>query len=103
MNRQLVIAALAAICLVAPAAAQTSDRSVAVRHADINLSRSRDVVRLDRRIARAAANLCALASSFDLEGRLNKNQCVESSIAAARIQRDRAVARFKNAQHASAR
>ncbi len=93
MFRNFVIAALAANCLVTPAAAQVRPASVTIKLADLDLSRSRDVRRLDLRIGRAAADVCRPESTLDLTGMIAGAHCKRDTVAAAKIQRDRVVAK----------
>ncbi|WP_420382160.1 UrcA family protein [Novosphingobium sp.] len=83
MIRKLTVAALAAICFVAPAAAQDEYTSIAVKVADLNLSRPRDVRRLDLRIARAAETVCQPETRLDLHAVNGITQCKRESVAAS--------------------
>lgn len=103
MNRSLVIATFAASCLVAPAPGQIVQRELMVGHADLDLSRPRDLARFDRRIERSAAQLCGPTFSFDLEGRNEAARCAKQAALAARAQRDRVVALYGSVQQTAAR
>lgn len=76
MKILLASAALAAACLVVPAAAAPQSRSVAVRIADLDLSTRAGAARLERRVHRAAVMLCGTASGFDLTGQNDARRCV---------------------------
>ncbi len=97
MKRLFLIAAFAASGLAMPASAQDARTSIVVDHEDLDLGRSKDVTRLDLRIARAASEACGPVSSFDLEGAIDKPRCERDAIAAARPLRDRLVAQSRPA------
>lgn len=94
MNSHALAAAFAALCLATPVAAQ--DRPVerrAVAVADLDLSRPDHVDRLDRRIARAARELCAdRTSSIDLSGRAAMRDCRSATRASAASARSAVIA-----------
>lgn len=94
MLRNLMIAALAANCLVVPLAAQVQPVSLALKLDGLDLGRTRDILRLDHRIARAAATVCRPESTLDLQSVNAAIQCTRDTIDATRQQRDRAVAKF---------
>ena len=103
MFRTVIIAALAAGCLVVPAVAQVRPASVAIKLADLDLSHTRDVRRLDLRIGRAAADVCRPESTLDLTGIIAGARCTRDSVASTRIQRDRAVAKVAKHPELSSR
>lgn len=103
MVRPFLLVALATSCLAMPATAQTDGGVAIVRHADLDLSRVRDVKRLDRRISRAAAAACGPVSSLDPGGANLHAHCMRETIAATRIQRDALVQRAGGVQQASTR
>uniref|UniRef100_UPI0035CB1047 UrcA family protein n=1 Tax=uncultured Sphingomonas sp. TaxID=158754 RepID=UPI0035CB1047 len=103
MIRSFTLVALATSCLAMPATAQTGDGIAIVHHADLDLSRMRDIKRLDRRISRAAAAACGPVSTIDPVGTNLHVLCTRETIAAARKQRDAAVRRRSGVQQASAR
>jgi UrcA family protein len=103
MIRNLMIAALAANCFVVPAAAQVRPAIATIKLADLDLSRRRDVRRLDLRIARAAADLCRPESALDPVGGIAGGRCTRETIDAAKIQRDRIVAKFASRAELSSR
>jgi UrcA family protein len=90
MSGYFRIAALAACSFVLPTSAP-AEKHVLVRSGDLDLKVPHDVVRLDRRIARAAGEVCGPISTSDLVGMNRRRRCTRASIAAARPQRDRAV------------
>lgn len=92
MSRHLMIAAVAASCLVTSAQAGTCQHAVAVRHADLNLRTPKGVARLDRRIWRAADEACGAVSTTDLVGMNRRSRCVVAAVAAAGPQRDAVLA-----------
>lgn len=93
MKTLTVVAALAAACLVAPAAqAQHVTRTQRVTHADLNLRDADDVARLDRRIARIAADLCGPVSAYDRAGMRQARACAVSAVARVTPVRDRVIA-----------
>lgn len=94
-----MITLLAAATLVAApfatpvqdAPVQTATRSVAVSTAGLDLTHADGRAKLDRRIARAARDLCA-ASSLDLVAANRAEQCRAALIAASATQRAEAIA-----------
>jgi UrcA family protein len=93
MTSHVRIAALIACLLFVPMNALAEDNVIVVRSADLALNEPRDVVRLDRRVARAAEEACGPISSSDLVGMNRRGRCTRASVAAALPQRDRVVAR----------
>lgn len=104
MKTIITLAAFAAAFAGAPAFAQSADPtpSVAVSHADLNLSRPQDVRRLDHRIAHAVRNVCGEASSADLRGQVNVERCRVETLTVASAQRRALVASGQQTQLASA-
>ncbi|UAJ10111.1 UrcA family protein [Polymorphobacter megasporae] len=86
-----------------PAAAQAPPASIALKLADLDLSRARDVRRLDLRIARAAADVCRPESTLDLTGTIAGVRCRRDTVSATKMQRDRAVAKFAKQPEFSSR
>ncbi len=93
--------ALFALALIASAATVTPTVAKAfepvtvtsiVRTADIDLSSKAGHDELDRRIARAAREVCGDPSAVDLEGRNAVRECRAESIAQAFAQRDQLLA-----------
>lgn len=68
MIRFLLLAALAASAVAAPALGQANDGLAIVRYTDLRLSTVHDIARLDRRIGRAASVACGPTSSVDPAG-----------------------------------
>jgi UrcA family protein len=93
----LLIAAVAASASALPARAQRT-YTVAVDRADLDLTRARDVARLDRRIARAAETACGAPSPYDLAGTNDQPRCTRAAIAATAITRDLAIAAARAAR-----
>jgi UrcA family protein len=92
MNKIVIItAALLAAPLAAPAEAQ-SQRTQVVSHADLDLSRERDVRRLDRRISIAVKQVCGAASDADLEGKNEVRRCRTLTSERFSAERGRAIA-----------
>lgn len=91
MNAILSFAAAAATLVAAPAAAQhatVETHSASVSRAGLDLSRKGDVRTLDRRLGRAAAEVCGTASQFDLVGQRKVRHCRADTV--ARLADDRA-------------
>ena len=84
--------ATAALIKAVPAAAepaQGGDIAVAiVRTSDLNLAQDEGRRTLDRRLAQAARQVCGEASDFDLEGKTAVRNCVDRTLARARIERN---------------
>lgn len=93
MIRFLLLAALAASAVAAPALGQTNDGLAIVRYTDLRLSTVHDIARLDRRIGRAASVACGPTSSVDPAGVDSYSRCKRETVAAARLQRDAAIRR----------
>lgn len=92
MKTLFLAALVAATVSIVPATAETITVTRPVAHADLDLSRARDVHRLDRRIAVAAGEACGSASSFDLAGQHEAQRCRVATIAAATRSRDALIA-----------
>ena len=75
-----------------PAFAQQASSSVAISYADLDLGTSAGIRRLDRRIRTAVELACGPVSSFDPAGKNDVRQCRAETLAAARVQRDLAIA-----------
>lgn len=93
MKTILVAAALAAVWSGAPASAQTphvaATRTVAVH--DLDLSRSADVAKLDRRLAAAAHRVCVDRSSAVYGSYAAATSCERATRLVTTAQRDAAV------------
>ena len=86
-------AALAASAFsAAPAVAQTPDRTVVVRFADLDLSTRAGQASLDRRLASAVTYLCGTPSAADPDGRRTVRACRTDLHAAIAPQRAAALA-----------
>ena len=90
-----------ALALIASAATLTPTAALAlepvmatsiVHTADLDLSRASGRQELDRRIVRAAREVCGDASNVDLEGKNAARQCRDETIAAAAGQREQLLA-----------
>ena len=100
MKKMLTLAAFAAALLVAPASAQTGPApspTQTVSYSDLDLGRSSDVRRLDRRIAQAAERACGPVSSSDPAGKIRVRRCRVEARQAAELQRSRAIAAAQQA------
>lgn len=90
--RPLILAAavaaagLSTFTAVAPALA--SEAGVPVQHADLNLASAAGRAALDRRIDRAARQVCGTALTIELELAGEVNACRADVMANARAQRD---------------
>ena len=91
MTHYIRIAALTACFFTVPKTVLAEARVIVVRSADLALNEPRDVVRLDRRIDRAAKEACGPISNFDLVSMNRRGTCTRASVAAARLQRDRVI------------
>ena len=85
------IAVSSALLFAAPLSAETITRTQTVRTADLDLSRPSHVTRLDRRIARAAQDVCGPASTFDVVGQNETRRCRVNLERRLSPQRDRLV------------
>ena len=95
-NTALFMLALAAsAATVAPTIAQAMEPETVtsiVRTADLDLSSADGQRELDRRIVRAAHEVCGDASDVDLEGKNAVRTCRDETIAAAVAQREQMLA-----------
>jgi UrcA family protein len=87
----------------APLPAQTVTNTQVVRHADLDLSRAAHVARLDRRLNRAAREVCGSASSIDVAGQNANRRCVMTLRRSLAPQRNRLVAAARPVDFATAR
>ncbi len=102
MLKRIVLAAVAAGALVAPVGAQTRPSQI-VSARGLDLGRAADVVKLERRIARAARAVCGSAPDWDLKGQIAADRCRTATIVATTAQRDRLVAAARAPALAAAR
>lgn len=89
------LALIASAITVTPTVAQAFEPVTAtsiVRTADLDLSNDSGQRELDRRIVRAAREVCGEASNVDLEGGNAVRQCREETIALAASQREQLLA-----------
>lgn len=89
MKTLLPFAALAALLPLTPIQAETPTRTQVVAYADLDLASADGRAKLDRRIKRAAAEVCGTASDFDLVG-LNDVQSCRTLTADAALTQARA-------------
>ncbi len=94
MTKLLILAALAAATLGQPAFAQTAsaERSAVVQHSDLDLKTERGTKTLERRLWRAAVDVCGTASDADLAGKNDMRACRRETMAIASAQADIVVA-----------
>ena len=95
MKTLLTFAAAAAALIATPATAQTpisAGGQLVVSYADLDLSSEAGVRTLDRRIRTAVQQACGPVSDFDPAGKNRARDCQEQTLAAARAQRDVAIA-----------
>lgn len=88
----LIGLALLSSAFAAPAAAEPAMVTSVVQTADLDLSSDAGRRALDRRITRAAIEVCGAASDADLEGRNAVWQCRDDVIAKASVQREQLLA-----------
>lgn len=89
------LALVATATTITPTVAQASelDRvSSIVQTADLDLSSDRGQRELDRRIARAAREVCGQVSDVDLAGQNDARKCVVDTVAGATSQREQLLA-----------
>jgi len=67
-----------------------------VRTADLDLGSEAGRRQLDLRLARAAREVCGMASDADLQGKNEVRQCRDEVLADARVNRDTLVAAAQN-------
>ena len=79
-------AGLSTLTAVGPAVA--GETGVAVQHDDLNLASAAGRAALDRRIDRAARQVCGTALTIELELAAEVDACRSDVIASARAQRD---------------
>lgn len=88
------LALIASTATIAPTvhAAEPATATSVVPTADLDLSSATGRRELDRRLARAAREVCGSASNVDLEGGNAVRQCRADTIAAATAQREHLLA-----------
>lgn len=91
MKTILVAAALAAVWSGAPATAQTTPAARTVAIHDLDLSRSADIAKLDRRLAAAARRVCVDTSSAVYGSYSAAKGCERATRRVVTAQRDAAV------------
>lgn len=94
MKKLLILAALAAASFGQPALAQTAptNPTVVVQHGDLDLKTERGARTLDRRIWRAAVEVCGTASDFDIAGKNDIRECRRETRLLATAQADAVIA-----------
>lgn len=89
------LALIASAAIIAPTAGQAVEPTIVttiVQTADLDLNSADGLRQLDRRIVRAARDVCGTVSDADLAGKNDVRQCRAETIAAAELQRARLVA-----------
>jgi|SRR5688572_27396534 UrcA family protein len=89
------LALIASAATIAPTASQASEPAAVtsiVQTADLDLASPNGQRELDRRIVRAARDVCGTASDADLVGKNDVRQCRVETIAAAASQREQLLA-----------
>jgi UrcA family protein len=89
------LALIASAATIAPTASQASEPAAVtsvVQTADLDLATGSGQRELDRRIVRAAREVCGIASDADLVGKNDVRQCRDETIAAAAAQRQQLLA-----------
>jgi len=94
-------AGLSTLTAVSPALA--SGAGVSVRHADLNLASAAGRAALDRRIDRAARQVCGTALTVELDLAAEIEACRADVLAEARAQRDALVSGIELAELRAAR
>jgi UrcA family protein len=94
MKKGLLIAlgsalATAAVIKAAPALAEPAQSVAMVHTADLDLSSTAGRAELDRRLVRAAYDVCGSASDADLAGKIAVRHCRVDVLAKARTQTQR--------------
>ena len=91
----LALALIASAATIAPTVAEAAEAvtlTSIVETADLDLSSASGQRELDKRIVRAAWEVCGEASNVDLEGKNAARQCSDETIAAAAAQREQLLA-----------
>lgn len=86
------LALIASAATIAPTVAQAYEPGAItsiIRTADLDLSKADGRLELQRRIVRAAYEVCGTASDVDLEGKNAVRQCREDTISQAGVQREK--------------
>ena len=89
------LAMITSAAVIAPTAGQAAEPvtlTSVVQTADLNLASAEGRRELDRRIVRAARDVCGTASDVDLEGKNAARHCRAETIAAAADQREQLLA-----------
>ena len=97
----LLLAVAAAIAASSGVIAAPAPQSIAVGYADLDLGTPSGVAKLNKRIRRAAADLCDRQSIRPLADYLAQQDCVTGTIQAARPQVEQALAADPHARLAS--
>jgi UrcA family protein len=92
MKILIPLAVLSATLVVAPASAPAAEARQVVSYGDLDLSRSRDVAKLDRRIRTAVEAACGPASDADVKGKNELRRCHQLTLERVADQRARAIA-----------
>jgi UrcA family protein len=92
------VAAAGLSTLTAVGPAMASDSGVTVQHADLNLASAAGRAALDRRIDRAARQVCGTALTVELDLAAEINDCRSDVMAQARAHRDALVSGIELAE-----
>jgi len=100
MQKLPILAALTALVLGQPAAAQDAPatRTAVVDHRDLDLSTDKGARTLDRRIWRAVVEVCGTAPDYDLEGKNQVRECRRDTRRLAAADAELAIAEAKQGQ-----
>lgn len=91
----LALALISSAAIIAPTAGQAAEPvtvTSVVQTADLDLASADGRRELDRRIVRAARDVCGTVSDSDLAGKNDVRQCRTETIAAAASQREQMLA-----------
>ena len=83
-----ILLSLAALAAAVPAVPATPAPTRIVHHGDLDLTSARDRLKLDRRLFRAAAEVCGETeiSRFDVAGQNAARSCRTATVSAARTE-----------------
>jgi UrcA family protein len=94
------------LLLASPSLAQRSEpvtASVTVRHADLDLTTAAGRAALDRRVARAAREVCGPETPYDLYAKVRLRQCRDAARASGTAQAAQLAARVRPVEVAAGR
>ena len=98
MFRTLSAALVAVVVAASPAAAAplTEDTQVQVRHGDLDLTKTHDVARLNRRIVHAAKDACGSFDPRNFPAAASAKACLTNAVASASPKVEMAVAQARS-------